>query len=155
MFAAIASTPKLDSPDGTHIAAMLDGLLDGVRHAACAACPRQAEHLNQLSSNAKGGRFIAQQIETALFRLPVELAGIVDKVVISLAGNEQFLRAESADELDDGDSLASCAVIPGDVVVEAAAKAAAAAPPPSIPNTAQTPAVPSEPEAAADNGEQT
>jgi len=57
--------------------------------------------------------------------------------------------------LDEGDSLASCAVIPGDVVVEAAAKAAAAEQLPTLPGTAQKPAVLPESEATADGGDQT
>ena len=52
--------------------------------------------------------------------------------------------------LDDGDSLTSCAVIPGDVVVEAAAKAAASAASSAAPTGVQPPAALPGPEVASE-----
>ncbi|MFM7837703.1 MAG: hypothetical protein ACKPJD_38415, partial [Planctomycetaceae bacterium] len=56
--------------------------------------------------------------------------------------------------LDDGDSLTSCAVIPGDVVLEAAAKAAAAEPLALPPAATEVPAVPPAAEATKETEEQ-
>jgi len=56
--------------------------------------------------------------------------------------------------LDDGDSLTSCAVIPGDVVLEAAAKAAAAEPLAVPPSATEVPAVPPAAEATKETEEQ-
>lgn len=118
---------------------------------------RGGKGLRDIKTTARNGRVVdvlsvADDDEVLMVTSRGKIQRIRAADINTIGRNTQGVRII---RLDDGDSLASCAVIPGDVVVEAAAKAAAAAPPPSIPNTAQTPAVPSEPEAAADNGEQT
>jgi DNA gyrase subunit A len=152
---------------------------DGLTLAEDPAVPETAEEGTDESSpgsnmryrrQRRGGKGLRDIKTTARNGRVVDVLSVTDDdevLMVTSRGKIQRIRAADINtigrntqgvriiRLDEGDSLASCAVIPGDVVVEAAAKAAAAEQLPTLPGTAQKPAVLPESEATADGGDQT
>ncbi|MFM7923268.1 MAG: DNA gyrase C-terminal beta-propeller domain-containing protein, partial [Planctomycetaceae bacterium] len=117
---------------------------------------RGGKGLRDIKTTARNGRVVdvlsvADDDEVLMVTSRGKIQRVRAADISTIGRNTQGVRII---RLDDGDSLTSCAVIPGDVVLEAAAKAAAAEPLALPPAATEVPAVPPAAEATKETEEQ-